>query len=97
MAPESKGAVAQRFVNLFMSTLRAPRIMEHQMPLPRRVVDALPERDRDELICWATMAGMKPEEYLEACIKKGHQILGQRVIDTPTYLQEPESSARKAG
>lgn len=67
------------------------------MPLPRRVVDALPEKDREELACWAAIAGMKPEEYLEACIKKGHQILGQQVIETPTYLRDPDVPAREAG
>lgn len=58
------------------------------MAIPRSVIDALPERDRNELICWATMAGMTAEAYLEACIKKGHEIIGRQVLDTPTFMRE---------
>ena len=65
------------------------------MAIPRSVIDALPERDRNELICWATMAGMTAEGYLEACIKKGHEIIGRQVLDTPTFMREkyPKSPA----
>tara|TARA_R110000787_G_scaffold131798_12_gene243944 strand:- start:46818 stop:47021 length:204 start_codon:yes stop_codon:yes gene_type:complete len=67
------------------------------MALPRSVVDALPEKDREELACWAAMAGMSSEAYLEACIKKGHQMLGRKALDTPTYMREGYRAGRKAG
>lgn len=67
------------------------------MPLPRSVVDALPENDRDEVIRWAAMAGMPPEKYLEACIRKGHQILGRQVLDTPTFMRTGYKIDREAG
>tara|TARA_R110002111_G_scaffold262198_2_gene337362 strand:+ start:11722 stop:11925 length:204 start_codon:yes stop_codon:yes gene_type:complete len=67
------------------------------MSLPRSVVDALPEKDREELLCWATIAGMKPEAYLEACIKKGHQILGRQTLDNPTFMREGYGLKRRTG
>ena len=67
------------------------------MTLRRRVVDALPDKDREELACWAAMAGMTPEAYLEACIKKGHQILGRQTLDTPTFMRDGYGAGRKAG
>lgn len=67
------------------------------MAIPKSVVDALPDKDRGELICWATMAGMSPEAYLEACIKKGHQIITRQVFDTPTFQRAPYKPERQAG
>lgn len=67
------------------------------MALPRSVVDALPEKDRNELACWAAMAGMSAEAYLEACIKKGHEIIGRQVLDTPTFTRSPYKFDREAG
>lgn len=66
------------------------------MPISRHVVDALSEKDREELACWAAMADMKPEEYLEACIKRGHEILGSQILETPTYLRESYGTAKRA-
>ncbi len=67
------------------------------MALPRSVVDALPEKDREELACWAAMAGMTSEAYLEACIKKGHQMLGRKALDTPTFMRKGYGYSRKVG
>lgn len=58
------------------------------MAITRSVIEALPERDRNELSCWAAMADMTAEAYLEACIKKGHEIIGRQVLDTSTPMRE---------
>ena len=58
------------------------------MAIPRSVIEALPERDRHELARWAAMAGMSAEAYLEACIRKGYQIIGRQVLGTPTFMRE---------
>jgi len=71
--------------------------LETNMAIPRSVVDALPEKDREELACWAAMAGKSPEAYLEACIKKGHEIIGRQVLDTPTFQRAPYKPFRAAG
>ena len=67
------------------------------MALPRSVVNALLEKDREELACWAAMADMSSEAYLEACIKKGHQILGSKALNTPTFVRNQYGEGRKAG
>ena len=58
------------------------------MAIIHRVIEALPERDRNELSCWADIADMMAEAYLEACIKKGHEIIGRQVLDTSTSTGE---------
>jgi hypothetical protein len=58
------------------------------MAIIHRVIEALPERDRNELSCWAAMTDMTAEAYLEACIKKGHEIIGRQVLDTSTSTGE---------
>lgn len=72
------------------------------MAITRSVIEALPERDRNELSCWAAMADMTAEAYLEACIKKGHEIIGRQVLDTPAstaekHLKMPPPQKRVVG
>lgn len=50
----------------------------------------------EELTRWAAMAGMSLQVYIEACIKKGHQIIGRQVLDTPTFQRTPYKPDRKA-
>jgi len=63
------------------------------MAISRSVIDALSERDRNELACWAAMADMTAEAYLEACIKIGHEIIGRQILDTPSSIPESYSKS----
>ena len=58
------------------------------MTVPQAMVDALPDKDRQELELWATMAGVSTREYLAQCIRKGHELLGGRIVDTPASRRD---------
>tara|TARA_R110000787_G_scaffold9229_10_gene32523 strand:+ start:1184 stop:1465 length:282 start_codon:yes stop_codon:yes gene_type:complete len=88
--------VNRSFITLNRSLVIANKL-EGNMALSRSVVDALPEKDREELACWAAMAGKSPEAYLEACIKKGHAIIGRQILDTPTFRRTPYKPVRATG
>jgi len=66
------------------------------MPVTKAVIEAFSDKDRLEIERWAAMAGMRPEEYLQACIRKGHEIIGRRTLDTPTFKRERYASKTHA-